>query len=91
MKKEIIILFFILSVFLSGCSILSQKCDSGLFTEEGKCCSYVCDLECPNGYVEGSCHCECISDSQNLNNNQDTNIDGLFDDNTDIEPPQLPE
>ena len=91
MKKEAIILFFIFSIFLSGCSMIpTQNCESGFFTEEGECCTYVCDLACPTGFVEGTCQCECIPDNQNLNNNQDTNIGDIFDDNSDIEPPPLP-
>jgi len=91
MKKEAIILFFIFSVFLSGCSMLpTQKCGSGLFTKDGKCCTYICDLECPNGFVEGTCHCECMPGEQNIGDNQNTNIDNIFDDNTDIQPPPVP-
>jgi len=91
MKKEMIILFFVFGIFLSGCSLYPQECESGHFTKEGKCCSYICtELECPNGFVEGTCQCECIPDNQNIGNNQDTNIDDIFDDNTDIQPPTLP-
>jgi len=85
MRKEMIILFFVFGIFLSGCSLYQQECESGLFTGDGKCCTYICtELECPNGFVEGTCHCECIP------NNQNTNIDDIFDDNTDIQPPTLP-
>lgn len=91
MKKEAIILFFVFSIFLSGCSLLQQECESGLFTKEGKCCSYICtELECLNGFVEGTCQCECIPSGQNVVGDQDTNIDDIFDDNADIQPPPVP-
>jgi len=90
MKKEMIFLFFVFGIFLSGCSLYQQECESGLFTKDGECCTYICDLECPNGFVEGTCQCECIPSDQNVVGDQNTNIDNIFDDNTDIQPPPVP-
>ena len=83
MKTAIILGFFIL--FIAGCDIV-DNCDSGLKTSEGKCCTYVCNLECANGYKEGTCNCECRDSSVSGNDG----IDDLFDDSADIQPPMTP-
>ncbi len=83
MKK--ILLFFILLILISGCK---QSCESKLYTKDGKCCTYICDKICTNGYAEGTCNCECLTLEGNAGG--DTNIDSIFDDKGGIEPPQVP-
>ena len=96
--KRIIFLFLVLGILvISGCK---EKCDSGLYTNDGKCCAYVCDINCENGYKKGTCNCECneqtgedinigdiASDDTNI---EDINLDDIFDDAEDIEPPATP-
>jgi len=81
------ILFFLL-IFCVGCS-----CDSNLYTKDGECCNYVCNTDCEDGYVAGSCNCECapnLFDDGDTVIDDDLNLDDLFDDSTDIEPPVIP-
>ena len=86
MKKTIVFSFLILGIlFISGCK---EKCESELYTSDGKCCTYVCDIACEGGYKEGTCNCECKSGVSPAPG--DTNIDDIFDDTEEIEPPQLP-
>ena len=81
--------------FLSGCT---EQCDSGLFTSDSKCCTYVCtDKACPNGYEKDTCGCECTAETTTPTTVEntptttgDTNIDDIFDDTDDINPPVLP-
>ncbi|NOX71836.1 MAG: DUF333 domain-containing protein [Candidatus Micrarchaeota archaeon] len=54
----------------NGCEdgkCIDSKCGDGICEENEKCdidcCSYYCQLSCPNGYIEGSCHCECKEDN----------------------------
>jgi len=86
MKKKIIFSFliFVIILFILGCG---KKCDSGLFTEDGKCCTYVCDKTCPSGYEKGTCNCECKESGYE---SEDTNIDDLFEDTDNVQPPVLP-
>jgi len=86
--KKILCLFLVLgSLFISACN---QKCESGIYASNGKCCGYVCDIECENGYKEGTCNCECkITDSAG-SGYEDTNIDNIFDDSSSVEPPPIP-
>ena len=80
---------------LTGCT---EQCDTGLFTSDGECCTYVCtDKVCPNGYEKGTCGCECTADTTTPTTVEntptttgDTNIDDIFDDTDDIDPPVLP-
>lgn len=97
MKKARLLSIFIIfsSLVLAGCTTL--PCKSKLYTEEGECCTYVCDKECSNGYVEGTCHCECV-EGDNPDNGDDTysggdddlNIDDIFGNDDDIVPPPIP-
>jgi len=75
------LLFFI--ILFSGCK---QECSTDTYTKLGDCCTYVCDKDCPYGYVSGTCNCECLSEESS----KDMNIDEIFDDDTDVEPPQIP-
>ena len=84
MVRKELILSGILLVLVWGCT--AKPCESGLYTKEGKCYTYVCDKDCVNGYVEGTC--ECSGNSGDLP--EDTNIGSLFDDGGDIKPPVLP-
>ena len=86
MGKIIIFCFFILFIFISACD--KESCESGLYAD-GKCCTYVCDVECSAGYEEGTCNCECKEDTV-IDDSTDTNIEDIFDDSQDIEPPVLP-
>jgi len=89
-KKTIIFLFLIfLLLFILGCS--KKTCESGLYTQENECCTYVCDIDCPEGYAEGTCNCECV-DSSSIDTDEpgDTNINDIFEDTQDVNPPQLP-
>ena len=86
MKKQTILLTFFLFSFILLTACTQQECESGLYTEDGKCCTYVCDVECPDGYEEGTCHCECRSGEIE----EDVNLDDVFEDGGDIEPPVLP-
>ncbi len=82
--KKIIFLFLIFCMILtSGCK---EKCETGKYTDEGKCCTYVCKLYCENGYEEGTCGCQC----KGASNDGDMNIDGIFDDSGNVEPPAIP-
>ena len=86
MKKIILFLALIIPIFIYGCT---TPCSSKLFTKEGKCCTYVCNKECPSGYKAGTCNCECSI--QKINETpKDANVDNVFDDNADITPPGLP-
>ncbi|MBU0980270.1 MAG: hypothetical protein KJ709_05660, partial [Nanoarchaeota archaeon] len=53
---------FVLAALACGCTIPipTDGCRSGLFTDEGDCCNYVCEKSCTHGFVEGSCNCECL-------------------------------
>jgi len=85
MKKFILLLIFVFIIFLFyGCS---DKCETGLMTKDGKCCNYICEIDCPDGYVDGTCNCECKGGGYE---SEDTNIDDIFEDTEDINPPQLP-
>jgi hypothetical protein len=86
MKKKILFLIFVVLIFLYGCT--NNTCETGLYTGEGDCCNYVCGKECPNGYQEGSCGCECEESGGEVPS--DTNIDGIFDSDGGISPPVLP-
>lgn len=82
--KKMMGLGLILIFFVYGCS---GKCESGLVTKEGKCCTYACsDKVCSNGFVEGTCNCECAGSTANI----PTNIGSIFDDSGDVEPPPIP-
>ena len=86
MKKKILFFILFILIFLYGCG--KATCDTGLYTDEGDCCNYVCGKECPNGYKEGSCGCEC---EENLGEvPADANIDDIFDDSGSLDPPMLP-
>lgn len=87
MKKKNIFLFsvFLIFLFILGCD--KKSCESELFTEDGKCCTYVCDKTCPYGYEKGTCNCECEESSYE---SEDMNIDDLFEDTRDVQPPVLP-
>lgn len=89
MRKAILISFLIISFFIfTGCE---KECETSLFTKEGECCTYVCDTDCEGGYIEGTCQCECISSAGNDNTeSEDMNIDDIFDDSSNIEPPSIP-
>ncbi|NQV08684.1 hypothetical protein HQ529_02400 [Candidatus Woesearchaeota archaeon] len=81
MIKEIVMAnVFITLLLLAGCA--EQSCDGALI--DGQCCDHVCKIACPDGFVEGSCNCECIELGE------DMNLDDLFEDAGDIEPPILP-
>jgi len=81
--KKIIFSFLILATLLITACI---DCETKLYTKDGKCCTYACNLYCENGYEEGTCNCECKSDI----NVDDINIDDIFDDGQNVEPPVLP-
>jgi len=87
MKAKILIGIFL--IFLAGCT--KPICESGLFTNDGKCCTYVCDGECL-AYKEGTCNCECEDDTVRPAEDMDVdaNIDDIFGDGGEIEPPQIP-
>jgi len=86
-------------LFFSGCGKVEQ-CDSGIYTTEGKCCNHICKLHCPEGYVEGTCNCECIETTTTEldedqggdggSNVEDIGIDDIFEDSNDVEPPSIP-
>jgi len=78
-KTFLITFLIIFSFVLTACT----PCETGVYTDDGKCCNHICTLYCENGYKEGSCGCECASPS-------DLNIDDIFDDNGDINPPVIP-
>ena len=78
-----LILFLVGIIFIAGCN---KKCDSGLYTSDGKCCTYVCDKDCQQGYKEGTCNCECLQSSAATN----PNIDDIFDNSDSVQPPQIP-
>jgi len=86
MKK---ILFFGLLIFLVFSLGCKESCESGLYTDDGKCCNYICEFGCDEGYQykEGTCNCQCelipIDDVG-------INLDDLFDDGSDVEPPVPP-
>jgi len=65
-------------VVVQGCST-KKACETGLYDQEGKCCEEVCNKECPSGYVQGSCRCECREEGS------------VFGDAGGIEPPPLPQ
>lgn len=52
----------------NGRCIKNNKCGDGVCEEGEKCdidcCENFCDLYCPNGYVPGSCNCECVKDTE---------------------------
>ena len=81
MKKTIVSGIILFLFVLTACK---PACDSGVFAANGECCTYVCDLECPVGYEEGTCNCECSAAGG------DTNVDDIFDDSGDVAPPELP-
>ena len=86
--RKTILLFLILGIlFISACK---EKCDSGLYTSDGECCTYICKIECENGYKEGTCNCECKETTEEDTSTDDTNIDDIFDSNDNIEPPSIP-
>jgi len=92
MRKTIFLFLVFTLVLLAGCSKKNiEKCESNLYTKDGKCCTYVCNKECPSGYIENTCNCECNEDG-NLQGNgaSETNVDDIFDDGGDVEPPILP-
>jgi len=78
------LLFFL--VFSLGCK---ERCDSGLYNSQGECCNALCGVICDEGYhyKEGTCNCQC-----ELIPSGDTgaNLDDLFDDGNDVEPPLMP-
>ena len=75
----------ILTPFLiSGCE---QSCKSNLYTAEGKCCNYVCNVECEHGYKQNTCNCECLENAYAEDNS--TNIDDIFSEE-DVTPPAIP-
>ena len=86
MKTRTILGVLIFFIFISGCS--KEVCKSGLYAS-GECCTYVCDIECNEGYKEGTCNCEC-KESVLVDGGEDTNIEDIFDDGGDIKPPGLP-
>ena len=78
------ILFFIFFIFLIGCTQQASseniECANGIFDSYGECCEQVYEEDCEFGYVEGSCNSECMEDS---------NVDSVFEENPDIEPPGI--
>ena len=89
MKKIIFALFFLffVAVFILGCG--KKTCESRLYTNDEKCCTYVCNIGCPDEYKKGTCNCEC-EEVPVTGEAGDTNIGDIFDDSTDIEPPSIP-
>lgn len=67
-------------MILYGCTNI---CTSGIYTDDNQCCTYTCDFECPNGYKQGTCKCECIE-------SYDPGLDEIFDSGDGIAPPTLP-
>ncbi len=84
--KTLSILVFVI-VVICGCTA-NDTCATGEYTKEGECCTYVCEIACPFGYVEGTCNCECISVEEDTV--PDTNIDDIFA-YEQIDPPMIPE
>ena len=78
-------LFFVL-LLLTACSssvdVGKKECESGIFSD-GKCCTYVCDKECPQGFKPNTCNCECLNESS-------YGLDS-FSNDIDINPPEIPE
>ncbi|RMF54687.1 hypothetical protein D6745_04520 [Candidatus Woesearchaeota archaeon] len=93
MLKHVFPIFFVLLIILLVSCTTSTSCDSGMYTGDGKCCNYVCDIDCEHGYKEGSCNCECLSINSNGQNDsgqdQDLGIDDVFGNNTNIQPPPI--
>ena len=87
-EKRIILAFliFFLFLFILGCS---KTCESGLYTKDGKCCTYVCNIACPDEYKEGACNCEC-KEATGADEQADTNVDSVFEDDEGVKPPELP-
>ncbi|MFH1642665.1 MAG: hypothetical protein ABIC04_07265 [Nanoarchaeota archaeon] len=88
--KKIIFLLFVLTLLINGCK---DQCSVNLYTSDEKCCNYICDKACENGYIEGSCHCECAQSStpaDTSDSDEDLNLDAIFDDSDDVTPPPIP-
>ncbi len=90
------VLLFAIVAATCGCTA-SDTCDTGEYTKDGICCTYVCDKTCPEGYIEGTCRCECktTEDTEKQDNlpedtNPDPNLDDIFSDEN-IDPPGIPE
>lgn len=83
MKKYFV---FFLIVLLVSCT--KVDCKTKEYTSDGKCCNYVCDIECTNGYKEDTCKCEC--NEALTGQATDTGIDDIFGDSGDINPPTIP-
>ncbi len=83
-------------VVIAACT---RPCPSGEFTDDGECCTYVCDIVCPSGVMGGTCGCECLP-SPTLSPtplpegtpvaDQPVDFGDLFDDGTVVAPPPLP-
>lgn len=84
----VLIGFLAATLFLiSACTyFVPHECSTNMFDSNGNCCESLCNLECPNGYLPGTCNCECITE-ENLG---DTGIDTVFDEGGDITPPGIP-
>ena len=68
-----------------GCTI--ESCPTNRYTNDGKCCAYVCEIGCEHGFVEGTCNCECADYIPE--DDGDLGIDDIFDDDDDIQPPPM--
>lgn len=84
MKMKYAVVLLVMTIFLVSCS---GECTNGMYKKDGKCCTSVCELECANGYVEGSCKCEC---NPTGNPDTDSGVGDIFSDNPDLNPPSLP-
>ena len=79
------ITLLVLAIFLTACS---SECSTGMYRKDGRCCTSVCKMMCKNGYVAGSCGCECKPDT--VTADQGSGVDQVFDQNTNVNPPSLP-
>ncbi len=72
-------------VLLAACNMDGRvECEGGMYDEDGNCCAAVCTLYCENGYVDGSCGCQCKPSDGN-------NLDDVFGDDDSIKPPVMPQ
>ena len=85
MNRTILLIPF-LGLLLTSC--INEACDSGIYTTDGKCCNYRCDVECSGGYKEGTCNCECLNGI--TDGITDAGINDLFDNSSFVQPPQIP-
>ncbi|MBU1975823.1 MAG: hypothetical protein KKG59_05450 [Nanoarchaeota archaeon] len=78
----------LVTLLLVGCN---GSCSSKLYTTDGKCCTYVCETVCEDGYLEGTCHCAC-ADAENLGDDgadMGENLGEIFGDDPTIIPPPI--